>query len=312
MTDKTFRSAEEISRRLALAVIGHIPRIRPKREAPASGGPALDPILCTHHQPRSREAESYRGIRTSLYFSARGGRYKVLQVTSPGVGDGKTTLAANLAISVAQSGRRALLVDAELRQPRLHELFGLPNRRGLSSLIAGEHTLAEAVQESGVPGLSVLTAGPVPANPAELLTSPRFQDVVASLREQYDFVLIDTPPLLAVTDPAVVAPRVDAVLLALRIVKNGRPQAERAKEILASLETPVLGVVVNGVALKGPGYGGYGHDGYYHGYHEPVGGKAGRHDDGYYQDAQTQDGAAGTPSQPAGPGRNGTNGSAGK
>jgi capsular exopolysaccharide synthesis family protein len=308
MADKTFRSPEEISRRLSLAVVGHIPHIRPKQEALAAiaaGGSALDPILIAHHRPRSREAESYRGIRTSIYFSARGGRHKVLQVTSPGSGDGKTTLAANLAISVAQSGKRTLLVDAELRRPRLHALFGLPNRRGLSSVIAGECPLAEAVQASGVPGLFVLPAGEVPANPAELLTSPRFQEVVESLREQYDFVLIDTPPLLAVTDPAVVAPRVDGVLLALRVVKNGRPQAERAKEILASLDTPVLGVVVNGGGFRGPDYGGYGYDGYYLGYRGTAGAKVGWNDGGYYEDGEPEGGRARPPAQPRAPGRNG-------
>jgi capsular exopolysaccharide synthesis family protein len=308
VTDRTFRSAEEIRKRLGLAVVGHIPSITLKKEALeviAAGGSALDPILCAHHRPRSREAESYRGVRTSLYFSTRAGGHKVIQVTSPRAGDGKSTLAANVAISVAQSGKRTLLVDADLRKPRAHKLFGLSPGAGLSSVIRGECPAAEAVQATEVPGLSVLPCGPVPPNPAELLTSPRFQELVQELREQYDFILIDTPPLLAVTDPAVVTPRVDGVLLTLRITRNGRPDAERAKGILDTLGAPVLGVVVNGVTSRGPGYGGYGYGDYYYGdYQDAAAGKKAPSDDGYYQDEEAG-AAAEAPAQEHTPGRNG-------
>jgi capsular exopolysaccharide synthesis family protein len=294
-SDKTFRSAEEIRKRLGLAVVGHIPRIAPKKEALeviAAGGSALDPILCAHHRPKSREAESYRGVRTSLYFSTRAGGHKVIQVTSPRAGDGKSTLAANVAISVAQSGKRTLLVDADLRKPRVHKLFGVPAGRGLSSVIRGECPAADAIQASEVPGLSILPCGPIPPNPAELLTSPRFQELVQELRGQYDFLLIDTPPLLAVTDPAVVTSRVDGVLLTLRLTRNGRPDAERAKGILDTLGAPVLGAVVNGLAARGRGYAGYGYGDYYYGdYQDADGGKKRPPDDGYYED-EGADGAA--------------------
>jgi capsular exopolysaccharide synthesis family protein len=297
-SDKTFRSAEEIRKRLGLAVVGHIPRIAPKQEALdaiAAGGSALDPILCAHHRPKSREAESYRGVRTSLYFSTRSGGHKVIQVTSPRAGDGKSTLAANVAISVAQSGKRTLLIDADLRKPRIHKLFGLDPRTGLASVIRGDCPAADAIQASEVPGLSILPCGPIPPNPAELLTSPRFQELVQELRDQYDFVLIDTPPLLAVTDPAVVTPRVDGVLLTLRLAKNGRPDAERAKGILDTLGAPVLGAVVNGMAARGQGYAAYGYGDYYYGdYEEPAGRKKQPADDGYYQD-EADGGAAAPP-----------------
>jgi capsular exopolysaccharide synthesis family protein len=287
-SDKTFRSAEEIRKRLGLAVVGHIPRITPKQEALdaiAAAGSALDPILCAHHRPKSREAESYRGVRTSLYFSTRAGGHKVIQVTSPRAGDGKSTLAANVAISVAQSGKRTLLIDADLRKPRAHKLFGLSPETGLAAVIRGDCPAADAIQATEVPGLSILPCGPIPPNPAELLTSPRFQELVQELRDQYDFLLIDTPPLLAVTDPAVVTPRVDGVLLTLRLTKNGRPDAERAKGILDTLGAPVLGCVVNGMAARGQGYAAYGYGDYYYGdYQEPAGQKKQPADDGYYQD----------------------------
>jgi capsular exopolysaccharide synthesis family protein len=143
----------------------------------------------------------------------------------------------------------------------------------MASVIAGQATLDQAIQTSAIPGLSILPCGPRPANPAELLTSPRFKEVLDAIRTQYDFVLVDTPPLLVVTDPSVVAPRVDGVVLCIRVTKNGRPHAERAKEVLGALGANVLGVVVNGFGTQADGsrYGyehysiGYG-DGYGYGY----------------------------------------------
>jgi succinoglycan biosynthesis transport protein ExoP len=275
LTDRSFRTPEEIRRRLGLPVVGLIPQLRPADEtvqAAAGGGP-LHPMLCSHYRSRSREAEAYRGVRTSLYFSTNGEGHKVIQITSPNPQDGKSTLTANLALSIAQSGKRILLIDADLRKPQVHKLFGLSGDTGLVSIITGEADPGEVICPSSVPGLSLLPCGPVPSNPAELLTAPRFKELLDVLREQFDFVLIDTPPLLAVTDPSVVAPRVDGVLLTLRLTKNGRPSAERAKEMLDTLGANVLGVVVNGIDRNGSGsYGyGYGYGGYGYGsekYHE--------------------------------------------
>ncbi len=250
ITDKSFRTAEEIRRRLGLPIIGHIPLFTPDAGAREEAGAlavTLDPALCVYYQARSAEAEAFRGVRTALYFSTSGKGHKVIQVTSPSPGDGKTTLTANLAIAMAQSGKRVLLIDADIRKPRLHKQFGIADGTGLSLVLAGEVEAAEAICGSGVPNLWILPCGPLPPNPAELLTSPRFKEFLDQVRDQYDFVLVDTPPLLAVTDPSVVAPRVDGVLLVIRVSKNGRPQAERAKEILSTLGANILGVVVNGL-----------------------------------------------------------------
>src|SRR6202011_4646557 len=122
---------------------------------------------------------------------------------------------------MAQSGKRVLVIDADIRKPRLHQAFGIANRMGLSLILAGEAEPVDAIQESGVPNLWLLPCGPLPPNPAELLTRPRFNEFLDPIRVQYDFVLIATPPLLAVTDPSVVAPRVDGVLLVIRVSKNG-------------------------------------------------------------------------------------------
>src|SRR5262249_28089755 len=153
--------------------------------------------------------------------------------------------------------------DADFRRPRLHKLFGLSAQVGLASVIAGKADLDAAVQKTCVPNLSLLPCGPIPPDPAELLTSPRFKELLDGIRGQCDFVLLDSPPLLAGTDPCVVAPRVDGVLLTIRLSRHGRPHAERAKEILGTLGARVVGVVVNGVGRQSGGrYGsGYAHYG---------------------------------------------------
>ncbi len=273
VTDKSFRTPEEIRRRLGLPVVGYIPLLKPDNGAirqAAEGGVVLDPMLCSFHRPKSMEAEAYRGVRTALYFHSQGGGNQVIQVTSPNPGDGKSSTAANLAVTIAQSGKKVLLMDADLRKPRIHKIFGLSVKVGLSSIISGEAEPLDAIQESCVAGLSILPCGPIPSNPSELLTAPRFEELLKLLREQYDFVIVDTPPLLAVTDPSVVASRVDGVILTIRITKDGRPAAERAKEILGTLGATVVGVVVNGVdgsAKGGYGYGNYGY-GTGQGYHD--------------------------------------------
>jgi capsular exopolysaccharide synthesis family protein len=243
-----------VRRTLGLPVVGHIPYFKPAKKArrvSAERGPALDPMLCAHHHPASAEAEAYRGVRTALFFSAAAAQRKVIQVTSAASGDGKSLLAANLAVSAAQSGKRVLLIDADLRKPRQHQLFGLAGGPGLAAVLAGTTAWYQAIQPSAVAGLSLLPSGPRPANPAELLTAPRFAELLQSLREAYDLVLVDTPALLAVTDPSVVAPRVDGVLLNVRADGNGPLPSERARELLADLEAPVIGVVVNGMDHSG-------------------------------------------------------------
>ncbi len=175
-----------------------------------------------------------------------------------------------MAVSVAQSGKRVLLVDCDMRKPMVHRLFGVDSRRGLSQVIIGEIELADAVRQSSVPNLWVLPAGPQPPNPSELLTLPRFEQFLKSVREQYDLVVVDTPPLLAVSDPSVVAPRVDGVLLTMRIRKNGRPEALRAKEILDGLGVDVFGIVINGVD-QNRNYGMTGRYGYGYGYADGYG-----------------------------------------
>src|SRR5262249_37980389 len=230
-----------------MPIIGHIPLVAQQEVVPvlvAEGPPVeLDGALIEYHKPRSPEAEAYRAVRTALYFNTHGERHKVVQVTSPNMGDGKSTVIANVAVAIAQSGRKVILIDADLRRPRAHRIFGLTARKGLAQVIAGTAELVEAVQPTVVPNLSVLPCGARPADPSELLTLPRFADLLEELRETYDYVLVDTPPLLAVSDPCAVAPRVDGVVLTIRVSKNGRPAAERACDMLAGLKGLGYGAV---------------------------------------------------------------------
>ncbi len=245
LADRSFQTPDDIRRQLGLNILGHNPTIRVE-EADRKPGSLLEEQLITAHKPKSTEAEAYRGLRTGLYFSTQGRGHQVLQITSPNAGDGKSTLSCNIAISIAQSGKKVIVIDADMRKPRIHKIFGIPNtENGLATYIEGTSTLENSMIPTEVPNLTLLPCGPRPSNPAELLTSPRFPDLVAQLRDKFDFVLIDTPPILAVSDPCIVAPRVDGVIVNLLLNKGARASAIRACEMLANIETRVLGLVIN-------------------------------------------------------------------
>ncbi|MBX3439366.1 MAG: polysaccharide biosynthesis tyrosine autokinase, partial [Planctomycetaceae bacterium] len=246
--DQSFKSPEEISHLLHMQIIGHCPLITSSHMSKEMNGSApVDSSLITYYRPKSRAAEAFRAIRTALYFSTRGAHHKVIQVTSPNPGDGKSTLISNVAVTIAQSGKRVLLIDADFRRPRVHKLFHLENNIGISSAILGEVDLMDAICSTPVVNLDCLPCGPRPDNPSELLTQNRFGEMLQLLREKYDFVLLDTPPVLAVTDPSAVAPRVDGVLLCIRVNNKSRMDAVRATELLAQLDANTLGIVVNGI-----------------------------------------------------------------
>lgn len=223
---------------------------------------AVDGKLVTILAPTDPAAEAYRVLRTNLQFMGLDRPLQALAVTSATPGEGKSLTSANLAAAFAQAGQRVLLVDADLRRPMLAKMFGL-NRRawgGLTTVLAGSQELAEAVQETPVPGLSVLASGPIPPNPAELLGAQRMTELLARLRAEWDLVIVDTPPVLAVADASILAPRLDGVLLVVRAGQVGYPQAKRAKEALDAVGARVLGAVVDGVQCQGG-------DGYYYYYY---------------------------------------------
>jgi capsular exopolysaccharide synthesis family protein len=266
VTDRSFQTPDEIRKQLGLSILGHIPTLR-INEDERKPGSKLEDQLITAHKPKSTEAEAYRGLRTGLYFSTQGKGHQVIQITSPNAGDGKSTLSCNLSISIAQSGKKVVLIDADMRKPRVNKIFGIPNSdKGLSTLIEGTSGLEESMFPTEIPNLFLIPCGPRPGNPSELLTSPRFPEILSELRDKFDFVMVDTPPVLAVSDPCIVAPRVDGVIVNILLNKNARASATRACEMLANIETRVLGVVVNCFdSRQTTGKYGYGY-GYNYGY----------------------------------------------
>jgi len=213
--------------------------------------------LVTLSDPRSPGAEAYRSLRTNLEFSSLDEPLRTMVVTSPAPEAGKSTTLANLAVALAQAGKQVILVDCDLRRPSLHDIFGIANTAGLTSVILDDTTSTPPLRETGVAGLRLLTSGPLPPNPAELLGSRRMAGLIQTLREQADMVLFDAPPVIAVTDAAILASQVDGVLLVLNAGVTRREHAQRARVALDKVNARLVGTVLNNVKLDTSLYGYY-------------------------------------------------------
>ncbi len=210
------------------------------------------PQVYTLSQPKSLAAEAYRTLRTNLQFSSLDTRLRSLVVTSAVATEGKTTTAANLAVVMAQAGRRAVLVDGDLRRPSTHKLFGLSNRTGLTAaLVEDPAALNGYLQETDVENLRVMTAGPVPPNPQELLGSQRMEELLHRLEEEADIVVLDTPPALVVADANVLAARADGVLMVVNTGRTRRAAVQQAAEGLTQVGANLMGGVLNMVETRG-------------------------------------------------------------
>jgi capsular exopolysaccharide synthesis family protein len=217
-------------------------------------GTVSSSALVTLRDPSSMAAEAYRTLRTNLQFSSLDKPIHTLLVTSTAPDEGKSTTLANLAVTIAQAEQRVILVDCDLRRPSLHTLFGLPNEQGLTTAILAQGDGSLPLQATSVPGLSVLTSGPLPPRPADLLGSRRMEQLIEQLRNSADMVLFDTPPVVAVTDAAVLATRVDGVLLVLQAGQTRRDRAREARQKLEKVKANIIGVVLNNAKLEA-GYG---------------------------------------------------------
>lgn len=214
--------------------------------------------LITKSRPQSQMAEAYRALRTSLLLTSVGAPPKVILVTSALPEEGKTTTSINCAIVLAQKGSRVLLVDSDLRRPSIHKTLGIVPKTGLTNVLTGSATLQQAIVRSPlVPSLSVLPAGTPPPNPAELLASGKMGEVLDALREQYDHIVIDTPPTLPVTDAVVMAARADAVILVIRAGGTTKHALRQARDILLQVNARISGVLLNAVNLGSPDYYSY-------------------------------------------------------
>lgn len=217
--------------------------------------------LITYSKPKSPIAEAYRTLRTNIHFSGLGSPYRTIMVTSAGPGEGKSTTLANLGVAMAQAGARVLIVDCDLRKPVQHKVFELSNQKGLTNVLVEQTQLEEAIQGTKATNLSVLTCGPIPPNPSELLGSERMKGFIQMVKSQFDTVLFDAPPAVAVTDAAVLSAQVDGVILVLRAGIAKIDMAKHAKELIEKANGKFLGTVLYGVKFSGEEYHYY----YYYG-----------------------------------------------
>jgi capsular exopolysaccharide synthesis family protein len=255
LLDDRFRSPEEMQAQLGVPVLAMVRKLEPLNQVGPGG-------IHVHVEPTGVEAESFRTLRTALAFAAGGANRLVVTSTEPG--DGKTTISVNLSTTIAQSGKRTLLIDADMRRPGLTPLVNLRGQRGLSALLRDSIPLNDSIRQNLVagflPNLDVIPSGPRPVNPMELLASDRFSELLAWAETVYDQIVIDSPPVLAVSDSAIIGRLVDGVVLTVRPEKNRRRLVVRAVESFPPLGVNILGLVINNVdAEKNQDYYGYGY-----------------------------------------------------
>jgi exopolysaccharide transport family protein len=274
--DNTVRTPEQAQIISGLPSLGMIPLgsktpaegVSKKHLAVAASKEAVE--LVTQSRPQSQMAESYRALRTSLLLSSLGSPPKTILITSALPQEGKSTTSINTAIVLAQKGTRVLLIDADLRRPSIHKTLGMGPRTGLSNVLTGSATLKQTIVRSSIlPSLFILPAGTPPPNPAELLASSNMRDVLAELREEYDHIVVDTPPTLSVTDAVVMSTRADAVVLVIRCGQTTKQALRRSRDLLIQVNARVCGVLLNAVDLDSPDYYYYyEYQGKYHHYYQ--------------------------------------------
>lgn len=268
--DDSIKHQEDLVRALgpAIPVLGLVPLIPWRNKAESH--------VISIEEPDSLAAESYRSIRTSIQFMSFDKALRTLQVTSPSAAEGKTTTLTNLAVVLARADQNVIIVDCDLRRPRIHTFFGLSNSIGFTSVMLGDVPLSVALQRvPGQPNLRLLASGPIPPNPSELLASPRTHEIFTTLQSEGAIVLIDTPPVLPVTDATVVAANVDATLLVTSVGSTTRKHVHRALDLLGRIEAPLVGAVLNQATDRDEYGGGYKY-GYRYAYKADVDGETKR------------------------------------
>jgi len=272
--DTTIKTKNDVERILGIPTLGYVPPIMSEKPKGSSNA-AVKPELWAWNNPRSILAESFRSIRTSLMFSKAGEGLKSVLVTSAVPLEGKTTVSLNVAIALAQTGKKVLLIDSDLRRPRVCKVFETPSKPGLSNILAGEGetSLDRAIRQVEVENLSILLSGPNPPNPAELLGSDEMKALAAEVAERFDHVIYDTPPILNATDGTIVAQYADGVVLVVRSFKTEEDCAMRALDMLDGARVNILGAVLNNADMSKNGYEAYGGK-YYQTYYDSENGQS--------------------------------------
>ncbi len=271
--DNTVKTQEGIEHLVGLPYLGLLPSIASERKrkrrkgepkpAPAADGIPASADLFQWQNPKSQVAEHCRSIRTNLLFMSPEKPLKVLLITSSMPQEGKTTVALNVAISMAQSGERTLIVDTDMRRPRVHKALGITAKKGVSAVLVGEEVVDDMVVETPVPNLFCLPCGATPPNPSELLHTRRFRELVTELMDKYDKVVFDSPPVGAVTDPVILSKAVDGTILVVKSGVTARQLLQKTGRVLQDVNANVLGVVLNDINPERRTYGGYYHYYYY-------------------------------------------------
>ena len=265
--DNTIKGHDHIARYTDRPVLGTLPTVNKSalKGVETFGDSGLDTL--THTAPRSSFSEGIKTLRTNLMFMAPDNPPQVLLMTSPGPGEGKTVAAVNMAIGLVQSGDKTILIDSDMRRPRIHKALGIENTVGLSDVITGKATLSEAIRPAPFDeGPDIITCGPIPPNPSELLHTDEFRQLVIELRQRYDRIIFDSPPLAAVADALVLSHSVDAMLMILKFGQTRQELFGRSIEQLEAIGAPLFGTVLNDVDESG----GYGYAHYYrYRYEEP-------------------------------------------
>lgn len=227
----------------------------------------MQETIITHLSPKSPISEAFRNMRTNIMFSDVDNDRRVMAITSNEGSEGKTTVLINYGVTLCQSGKRVLIVDCDLRKPQVHRRFELDNANGLTNLLLKEISLEEACQPTEIPGFFAITAGPIPPNPSEILASRRMAEIMEALKQQYDYILLDTPPLGLVTDAAVLSPNVDGYIILVSLGTVQRDGLLNMLDVFEKINAHVIGIVANKVPVpkRFSKYGYYSAYGYYYG-----------------------------------------------
>lgn len=264
--DNTIKLPDDIKERLKIPYLGPVPFITAAMQGNGNV-PESKPggSLITISSPKSTASESYRGIRTSLLFSAADNAPRMILVTSAAPAEGKSITSANLAVAMAQAGNRVLIVDCDMRRPKLHRIFNLQRDRGLSNIMVGSCDIDGATIHSSIPGIDIIVSGPVPPNPSEMLGSQQMIRFMEAIRERYDRIIIDSPPITAVTDSVILSRLVDGVLLVIRAGETHREIVKNGIGLLQAANARILGAILNGVMMGRDSYYYYQYYYYYYG-----------------------------------------------
>lgn len=266
--DRSIKTPEDLEEAHGLLFLGLLPAIgapeKGKKGPLAKKGSLIPPVrdedrpeLIVHFEPNSGTAEAARALRTNILYMSPDRPYQTLLVTSAGPSEGKTTVASCIAVAMAHAGHRVVLLDCDMRRPRVHRVFGYVNDTGVTTALVGAGSLDDIIHTTVVPNMSVICTGPIPPNPSELLHSDAFARLLADLKTRFDRIIIDSPPIVPVTDAAILATQVDGTILVVRAFQTSRDLVRRAKRTLNDVSAHIVGSVLNAVQLDRPEYGYY-------------------------------------------------------